>query len=112
MNLPARLRHVRWIGGGSGAGKSTIARRLAADYGLDLYSCDRMQAEHTRRSKPAEHPLLHDFLAVNMDEWWVNRPSVVMLKTFHGFEGKGFDLIPENLLALPDRAVRWEPAAR
>jgi adenylylsulfate kinase-like enzyme len=24
--LPARLRHVFWIGGGSGAGKSTIAR--------------------------------------------------------------------------------------
>jgi adenylylsulfate kinase-like enzyme len=24
-----QLRHVRWLGGGSGAGKSTIARRLA-----------------------------------------------------------------------------------
>jgi hypothetical protein len=27
--LRDRLAHVRWIGGGSGAGKSTIARRLA-----------------------------------------------------------------------------------
>jgi ABC-type glutathione transport system ATPase component len=27
--LRARLRHVYWIGGGSGAGKSTIARRIA-----------------------------------------------------------------------------------
>ena len=35
--LRARLRHVYWIGGGSGAGKSTIARRLAARHGLQLY---------------------------------------------------------------------------
>ncbi len=27
--LRARLRHVYWIGGGSGAGKSAIARRVA-----------------------------------------------------------------------------------
>jgi 2-phosphoglycerate kinase len=100
--VPARLRHVRWIGGGSGAGKSTIARRLAADYGLHLYSCDPMQAEHTRRSNPANHPLLHDFLAMDMDERWVNRPPAVMAKTFHGFQGEGFDLILEDLLALPE----------
>jgi adenylylsulfate kinase-like enzyme len=28
--LPDQLRHVYWIGGASGAGKSTIARRVAA----------------------------------------------------------------------------------
>jgi len=32
--LRERLRDVYWIGGGSGAGKSTVARRLAAQYGL------------------------------------------------------------------------------
>jgi adenylate kinase family enzyme len=30
------LRHVYWIGGGSGAGKSTIARRIAAQHGLHV----------------------------------------------------------------------------
>jgi shikimate kinase len=38
--LTDRLRHVRWIGGGSGAGKSTIARQLAAEHGLHLYNSD------------------------------------------------------------------------
>ncbi|RZS43701.1 hypothetical protein EV193_102682 [Herbihabitans rhizosphaerae] len=32
--LAERLRHVYRIGGGSGAGKSTIARRLADRHGL------------------------------------------------------------------------------
>jgi adenylylsulfate kinase-like enzyme len=34
--LRAQLRHVYWIGGGSGAGKSVIAGRLAARHGLRL----------------------------------------------------------------------------
>jgi hypothetical protein len=100
-DLADRLRHVRWIGGGSGAGKTNIARRLAADYGLRLYSCDLAQSDHTRRSNPADHPLLHDFLVMGMDERWVNRPPPVMVKTFHGFAGEGFELILEHLLALP-----------
>lgn len=100
-NLPARLRHVRWIGGGSGVGKSVIARQLAADHGLCLYSCDAMGAEHVRRSNPFDHPLLHDFLAMDMDERWVNRSPSVMLKTFHWFHGEGFDLLLEDLLAMP-----------
>jgi len=100
--LAERLQHVRWIGGGSGAGKTTVAARLAADHGLRLYSCDAMQSDHTRRSNPIDHPLLDDFLAMDMDERWVNRPPSVMLKTFHGFQGEGFDLILEDLLALPE----------
>ena len=36
--LQEQLRHVYWIGGGSGAGKSTIARRIAAEHGLQLYA--------------------------------------------------------------------------
>jgi hypothetical protein len=102
VKLAERLEHVRWIGGGSGAGKTTVASRLATDHGFRLYSCDPMQSEHTRRSNPVEHPLLHDFLAMDMDERWVNRPPSVMLKTFHGFQGEGFHLILEDLLALPE----------
>ena len=32
-DLRERLRHVRWIGGGSGGAKSTVARALAARFG-------------------------------------------------------------------------------
>lgn len=98
--LPTRLRHVRWIGGGSGAGKSTVARTLAADHGLRLYSCDDAIAEHVRRSNPSDTPLLHAFLAMDMDERWANRSPALMFETFPWFQGEGFDLIVEDLLAL------------
>jgi 2-phosphoglycerate kinase len=99
--LPARLRHIRWIGGGSGAGKSTIARQLAANHGLYLYNSDAVMADHARHSTPADAPLLHAFIAMDMDERWANRSPEVMLETFHWFAGEGFELIVEDLLALP-----------
>ena len=98
---PARLRHIRWLGGGSGAGKSTVARLLAANYGLRLYSCDDMQPAHTARSNATSHPLLHAFIAMTMDERWLNRMPAEMFHTFHGFHGEGFELILEDLLDLP-----------
>lgn len=95
------LRHVRWIGGGSGAGKSTIARLLAEKHGLRLYHCDDMQSAHTARSNPTDHPMLHAFLAMTMDERWAKRTPEKMFHTFHGFHGEGFELILEDLLNLP-----------
>jgi 2-phosphoglycerate kinase len=100
--LRDRLRHVRWIGGGSGGGKSTIARQLAAKYGLHLYNSDAVMADHVSRSTPADAPLLHIFVAMDMDERWANRSPEVMFQTFHWFSGEGFELIVEDLLALPE----------
>lgn len=57
---------------------------------------------HARRSSPTETPLLHAFLAMDMDERWANRSPTVMLKTFPWFQGEGFDLIVQDLLALPE----------
>jgi hypothetical protein len=44
---------------------------------------------------------MHAFLAMDIDERWLNRSPSVMLETFHGFQGEGFELIVEDLLALP-----------
>ncbi|MFJ9118703.1 hypothetical protein ACIRJO_24470 [Streptomyces sp. NPDC102394] len=99
--LAARLRHVYWIGGGSGAGKSTVARRLADRHGWRLYATDDVMPDHAARTTPDEAPFLHAFLAMDMDERWVNRPPHVMLETFHWFRGEGFGLIVEDLLRLP-----------
>jgi hypothetical protein len=96
----AGLQHVRWIGGGSGAGKSTVARQLAADHGLRLYHTEPF-SKFVARADPGATPLLHGFMAMDMDERWVNRPPEVMLQTFHGFQGEGFDLVLDDLRALP-----------
>ena len=90
-----------WIGGASGAGKSTVARRLAAAYGLRLYPTDDVMGEHARRSTPRDSPQLTAFLAMDMDERWLTRTPEVMLETFHWYRGAGFPLILEDLRALP-----------
>jgi 2-phosphoglycerate kinase len=100
MTLPTRLRHVRWIGGGSGAGKTTVARRIAERHSLHLYSTDDRMADHVARTNPVEAPLLQAFLAMDMDERWANRSPSMMLETFHWFQGEGFDLMVEDMLAL------------
>jgi 2-phosphoglycerate kinase len=99
--LQARLRNVYWIGGGSGAGKSTIARRLAAMHGLALYATDDVMLDHARRSTPDDAPELSRFMAMSMDERWANRSPEEMLDTFHWYRGEGFDLIVEDLLRFP-----------
>jgi 2-phosphoglycerate kinase len=101
--LRAQFRHVYWIGGGSGAGKSTIARRIAARRVLRLYATDDVMSDHARRITPEDSPFLSDFKAMDMDERWVNRSPEVMLETFHWFRGEGFGLIVEDLLGLPSK---------
>ena len=95
-----RLRHVYWIGGGSGAGKSTVARRLCAEHGLRVYSTDDAMRDHVARLPPREAPFLAEFLAMDMDERWCRRSPEVMLDTFHWFRGEGFALVVDDLLAL------------
>lgn len=107
MSFREQLQHVYWIGGGSCAGKSTIARRVAAQHGLvaqhglRVYATDDVMADHARRTTPEDSPLLHEFMAMDMDERWVDRSPKTMLETFHWFEGEGFNLIVEDLLCLP-----------
>jgi hypothetical protein len=99
--LQARLKHVYWIGGGSGAGKSTIARRLADLHGLQMYATDSAMAQHDARSRADDAPLLGRFKAMDMDQRWVHRSAETMFETFHWFHGELFDLIVEDLLRLP-----------
>ena len=103
--LRERLRDVCWIGGGSGAGKSTVARRLAARHGLRVYATDEAMADHGRRMTPADSPFMAEFAAMNMDERWVSRPPETMLETFGWFRGEGFGLIVEDLLRLPPGVI-------
>ena len=96
-----KLEHVYWIAGASCAGKSTIARRIAAQYDFHVYATDDVMSDHARRSSAEDAPLLHRFMAMDMDERWLNRSPQTLLETFHWFQGEGFDMIVEDLLGLP-----------
>lgn len=101
--LQEQFRRVYWIGGGSGAGKSTIARRIAAEHNQQLYAADDVMPDHSKRSTPESCPFLHQFIAMDMDERWVNRSPKAMLETFHWFRGEGFSMIIEDILRLPKK---------
>lgn len=104
-SLAGRLAHVRWIGGGSGTGKSSMARRLAAQFGLRVYSCDEAIAWHVPRLSPADAPLLQAFLGMTMDQRWTMRSPKEMLRTFPWFAGEGFRCVLDDLLALPREPI-------
>jgi len=101
--LQEQFRHVYWIGGGSGAGKSTIAGRIAAEHHQQLYATDDVMPDHSKRSTPESCPFLHQFIAMDIDERWVNRSPKAMLETFHWFRGEGFSMIIEDILRLPKK---------
>ncbi|HEY0813489.1 MAG TPA: AAA family ATPase [Pseudonocardia sp.] len=96
---------MRWIGGGSGAGKSTIARRLAAQYGLHVYATDDVMWDHAARSTQESAPQLSEFVAMSADDRWLSRSPKEMLDTFHWFRGEAFNLIVDDLLS----AISTEP---
>ena len=96
--LSLRLRHVYWIGGGSGSGKSTVAKRLAERYNLQIYSTDETIRNHGHRTPQKERPLAYAFDRMDMDERWLSRSPETMLDTFHFFRGECFDRIIEDLL--------------
>jgi len=91
------LSNVYWIGGGSGAGKSTITRRIAELCECKIYSTDKAMVDHSSRCIPAECPNLATFSTMSMDERWADRDPETMLDTFHWFNGEGFNFIIEDL---------------
>ncbi len=104
--MKQKLKNVYWIGGGSGAGKSTIAKRIADRHGFYYYSTDDVMPDHGKRTSADESPYLRAFKAMDMDERWVNRSPSEMLETFHWFNGEGFRFIVEDLLSMPsDKGV-------
>lgn len=96
------LDHVRWLGGGSGAGKSSVAQVLASRHPeLVVVDTDALMADHARRADPASAPALAGFAAATLDERWLGRTPAEMLESFHWYRGEAFDLLLADVAALP-----------
>ena len=44
--IVAGLDHIRWLGGGTGAGKTTVAQQIAQRTGVSIYSTDATIRAH------------------------------------------------------------------
>jgi 2-phosphoglycerate kinase len=93
------------VGGATGAGKSTVTRRLAERFGLAIYSTDAAIGIHGAKLSPTAAPLLEAFRRMSMHERWVQREPAEMYQTFPWFHGEGFDLLIEDLRSLPTTTI-------
>jgi 2-phosphoglycerate kinase len=74
-----RLAHVYWIGGSTGAGKTSIARQLGERLGIDVYECDRAEHNLVRRIDPNTAPRLHEWPQLDMQGRWASKnPQMLM----------------------------------
>lgn len=90
------LTHVRWVGGATGAGKSTLAAAVSRTRQLPVYSTDAAIPAHSADPGP-DAPLLRAFLQMNMDERWLRRDASTMLASFPWFAGERFERVVDDL---------------
>ena len=86
---------IRWIGGGSGAGKSTVARLLGDRHGVPVVHSDLSLRAHADAMRGSAR--IDAFVDATMDERWVDRDPGEMARTFPWFVGDGFDLLLAGL---------------
>ncbi|MGH2515510.1 MAG: hypothetical protein ACRDHP_07625, partial [Ktedonobacterales bacterium] len=103
---PVAIAHVLWLGGSVCSGKSTISEALAAQYGLQVYHCDRHEVNHIARSRPDRHPTLAASNTFTMDQYWLLSSPEQLAARSRAFNLERFELIVEDLLAMPhDRPI-------
>jgi hypothetical protein len=93
------LKHVLWIGGPSGAGKTTIANRITRRHGLRLYSADAHTWEHRDRAVREGHRGALRWEAMTAEERWVRSAPEEMMELCLDFE-RG-PMIVDDLRQLP-----------
>ncbi len=98
------LSHVSWIGGSACAGKTTLARRLAARHGLALYSCDDHFEAHRRRAGPRRHPRFHSLMDLPPERLFAP-PAAARAEELLGVYRDEWDMVLEDLRALPGPVV-------
>jgi hypothetical protein len=91
--------HVFWIGGSACAGKTTLARRLAARHGLALYSCDDRFEDHRRRADPRRHPRFHALMGLPPERLFAP-PAEARAEELLGFYRDEWEMVLEDLRAL------------
>lgn len=99
------LSQVVWIGGSTDAGKTSVARMLAAKHGWQEYHYDRFDRlewpGHWARIDPIRHPHLDAARGKTRDAAWVETTLEEMVAEWLRSTPERFALTLEDLRALP-----------
>lgn len=94
---PRRLRHVRWLGGSACAGKTAVARRLAARHGVRTLHCDDLFERHAARADPERHAAFRRLMAVPAPELFA-RPVERQVRELEAFYEDELEMLAEDLV--------------
>lgn len=92
------LSSVFWLGGGSGAGKTTLARAVAGRLDLRVYHVDVFGYNHIRRMTQGSFPQTQAFNAKCYADRWLRVPAV-LAEEFLAISRERMSLIIEDLAA-------------
>ena len=98
--LTRRLAHVRWIAGGTGAGKSTVTRILATRTGATVYVGDRAELAWISRCTQRDKPHLVASARLGRAERAMLPPEE-RFRRMPSRHGETIGLVIEDLLELP-----------
>lgn len=105
MTDPSDFSHVRWIGGGTGAGKSTAARMLAERYRLPVYDGDAAEARYVRRCDERDQPRLTALVRMTPEERSTGRSAEEMFESMPSRHGETFPFVLEDLRGMAGMGV-------
>ncbi|HMM43204.1 MAG TPA: hypothetical protein PKA95_15025 [Thermomicrobiales bacterium] len=101
---------VLWIGGGTDAGKTTIAALIAERHGLASYHFDRQEMRHFAQADPARQPALWQAHPDRMtaEERWLGAPPAAMARETIACWTERFWMAADDLRAMPDAGILAE----